>query len=140
MSETMSLDSLLSTKQVAQVLNVSPSWLAKARMMGTGPEYIEIGRAIRYSPMTLKQFIAERTTNKKSPAGKYQILIRSKRSNTCAQYYDDVYLESIEIHLRTSPSIWGKEELILMSEKAVLIEKSFADAIAMIAAAQELPE
>ncbi len=67
MSETISLEPLLSTEEAAQVLNVSPSFLAKARMRGNGPEFIEIGRAIRYSRLALSQFMAERTrkpTNK----------------------------------------------------------------------------
>ena len=54
--------------------------------------------------------------------------------------YVDVFLNCRHIYLGTSPSIVGKEELILMTEKAVLIEKSFADAIGMIAAAGELPD
>ncbi len=42
--------------------------------------------------------------------------------------------------LGQSPSIVGKEELILMGEKAGLIETSFADAIGIIEASTELPE
>jgi len=69
-----------------------------------------------------------------------EIEVRNLRLSICAQYLDDVFLDSTVIHLGASPSISGKEELILMTEKTVLIEKSFADAIAMIAAAKELPE
>jgi hypothetical protein len=61
MSEAGSLESLVPTEEAAQILNVSPSWLAKARMGGHGPEYVQIGRAIRYSPTSLLQFIAQRT-------------------------------------------------------------------------------
>ena len=40
---------LLTPKEAAQLLKVSESWLAKARMRGDGPPFIKIGRAIRYS-------------------------------------------------------------------------------------------
>jgi predicted DNA-binding transcriptional regulator AlpA len=68
MSETIPLEPLLSTEEAAQILDVSPSWLAKARMRGDGPEYVQIGRAIRYSRTSLLRFMAERTrktTNKR---------------------------------------------------------------------------
>jgi predicted DNA-binding transcriptional regulator AlpA len=39
---------LLTAKEAAQVLRCSVSWLAKARMRGDGPPYIQIGRSIRY--------------------------------------------------------------------------------------------
>ena len=35
---------LLTPKEVAKLLKVSLSWLAKARMRGDGPPYIQIGR------------------------------------------------------------------------------------------------
>jgi hypothetical protein len=67
-----SLEPLLSTEEAAQFLNVSPSWLAKARIRGEGPEYIQIARAIRYTRMSLLQFVMARThkTNKKIPIKK----------------------------------------------------------------------
>ena len=67
MQEKMSLEPLLSTEEAAQFLNVSPSWLAKARMREDGPEYTQIGRAIRYTRMSLLQFMMVRThkTNNK---------------------------------------------------------------------------
>ena len=39
-----------------------------------------------------------------------------------------------------SPSIGGKEEVILMAETSVLIEPSFKDGMAMIAASGDLSE
>jgi hypothetical protein len=39
---------LLTPKEAASLLKVSLSWLAKARMRGDGPPYMEIGRSIRY--------------------------------------------------------------------------------------------
>jgi Helix-turn-helix domain len=40
---------LLNPKEAAQLLKVSVSWLAKARMRGDGPPFIKIGRNVRYS-------------------------------------------------------------------------------------------
>lgn len=51
---------LLTTKQVARILNVSLSWLAKARMRGDGPPFIKVGRSIRYSESVLQQWMRSR--------------------------------------------------------------------------------
>jgi excisionase family DNA binding protein len=48
---------LLTPKEAAQLLKVSESWLAKARMRGDGPPFIKIGRAIRYSEAALLQWM-----------------------------------------------------------------------------------
>ncbi|CAN0504358.1 unnamed protein product, partial [Phaeothamnion confervicola] len=39
---------LMTPNEAANVLKVSLSWLAKARMRGDGPPYIRVGRSIRY--------------------------------------------------------------------------------------------
>jgi predicted DNA-binding transcriptional regulator AlpA len=54
------LDPLLHPKVAATVLNVSLSWLAKARLSGTGPRYVKIGRAVRYPESSLREFIRSR--------------------------------------------------------------------------------
>ena len=41
-------ETLLDTVAAAQQLGVSLSFLAKARMQGTGPRYRKLGRAVRY--------------------------------------------------------------------------------------------
>lgn len=48
---------LLTAAEAAQILKVSLSWLAKARMRGDGPPFIKIGRAVRYSEATLLQWM-----------------------------------------------------------------------------------
>jgi excisionase family DNA binding protein len=48
---------LLTPKEAAELLKVSLSWLAKARMRGDGPPFIKIGRSIRYSEMALMQWM-----------------------------------------------------------------------------------
>jgi excisionase family DNA binding protein len=48
---------LLTPKEAAELLKVSVSWLAKARMRGDGPAFIKIGRSIRYNEPTLLQWM-----------------------------------------------------------------------------------
>jgi predicted DNA-binding transcriptional regulator AlpA len=51
---------LFTPKEAAQILKVSLSWLAKARMRGDGPPYICIGRSIRYSETAVVQWMKSR--------------------------------------------------------------------------------
>jgi len=55
------LDPLLTAKEAARVMNVSLSWLAKQRMSGDGPEFIRLGRAVRYSRRALQIWLAKNT-------------------------------------------------------------------------------
>src|SRR5215203_3182920 len=50
-------DTLLATSEAAQRLGVSESFLAKARMRGTGPPYRKLGRSVRYAQGDLKQYL-----------------------------------------------------------------------------------
>ena len=54
-------DPLLTPKEAAQELKVSESFLAKARMRGTGPAFVQLGRAIRYSRSALAAYKALQT-------------------------------------------------------------------------------
>jgi excisionase family DNA binding protein len=47
---------LLTPKEAADLLRVSLSWLAKARMRGDGPAYVKVGRSIRYREADLLQW------------------------------------------------------------------------------------
>jgi predicted DNA-binding transcriptional regulator AlpA len=51
---------LLTVKDAADVLRISPSWLAKARMRGDGPGYVKVGRAIRYTETGILQWMRSR--------------------------------------------------------------------------------
>jgi hypothetical protein len=51
---------LLTPKEAAKLLKVSLSWLAKARMRGDGPPYIQLGRSIRYALAALIQWMKGR--------------------------------------------------------------------------------
>jgi predicted DNA-binding transcriptional regulator AlpA len=54
-------DYLLHPTEVAKLLNVSDSWLAKSRLTGTGPVFVKIGRAVRYRLAAVQDFIKART-------------------------------------------------------------------------------
>jgi predicted DNA-binding transcriptional regulator AlpA len=47
-------------KEAAELLKISVSWLAKARMRGDGPPFIKVGRSIRYSELALLQWMKSR--------------------------------------------------------------------------------
>ena len=49
-------DLLLTSKEAADELKVSESFLAKARMRGTGPAFIQLGRGVRYSRAALETY------------------------------------------------------------------------------------
>lgn len=55
------IDPLLHARDAARILNVSISWLAKARLSGEGPRFVKIGRAVRYLESSLCEYIKGRT-------------------------------------------------------------------------------
>jgi predicted DNA-binding transcriptional regulator AlpA len=55
------LERLLLPEEAAKILKLSGSWLAKARMDGTGPKFVKFGRAVRYKKSSLLKFIQEQT-------------------------------------------------------------------------------
>jgi predicted DNA-binding transcriptional regulator AlpA len=59
-AENTEIDPLLHPVQVAKLLAVSLSWLAKSRLNGTGPRFIKIGRAVRYAQSAVREFIRSR--------------------------------------------------------------------------------
>jgi hypothetical protein len=54
------IDVLLRPVEVAKLLGVSPSWLAKSRLSGTGARFIKIRRAVRYARAAVSEFILSR--------------------------------------------------------------------------------
>jgi hypothetical protein len=77
-------DPLLTTLEAAGNLNCSGSFLAKERMRGTGPEFIRIGRAIRYSRSALDAYKAANTRVSTSeydvPRGAHDALKSNRRT------------------------------------------------------------
>jgi hypothetical protein len=57
MAEISPPETLLDTVAAAQQLGVSLSFLAKARMQGTGPRYRKLGRAVRYRYASLTTLV-----------------------------------------------------------------------------------
>jgi excisionase family DNA binding protein len=51
---------VLTPKEAAELLRVSLSWLAKARMRGEGPPYIKFGRSVRYSAAVVQAWMKSR--------------------------------------------------------------------------------
>jgi predicted DNA-binding transcriptional regulator AlpA len=60
LAKTSTIDPLLHPRDAARMLNVSVSWLAKARLSGTGPRYVKIGRSVRYPESAIREFIKSR--------------------------------------------------------------------------------
>ena len=55
-----SFDRLLTARDAADLLRLSQSWLAKARMAGDGPPYVKLGRSVRYREGALVQWLKSR--------------------------------------------------------------------------------
>jgi hypothetical protein len=51
---------LLTPRDAANLLRVSLSWLAKARMRGDGPPYVKLGRAVRYTGTGVRHYAKSR--------------------------------------------------------------------------------
>ena len=51
---------LLTVRDAADLLRLSSSWLAKARMRGDGPPYMQLGRSIRYQEGALLLWMKSR--------------------------------------------------------------------------------
>jgi len=50
----------VNTKDAARYLTLSKSMLEKARTNGTGPQYLQLGRAVRYRLADLDAWLDER--------------------------------------------------------------------------------
>jgi len=61
-------DALLHARDAARMLNVSTSWLAKARLSGDGPRYVKIGRSVRYPESSIREYIKSRMRGSTSEA------------------------------------------------------------------------
>lgn len=52
---------LMSTRQVAAILGVSPRTVEQMRADGRGPAWVRVGGQVRYEPAQLAAWIAEHT-------------------------------------------------------------------------------
>jgi hypothetical protein len=55
-TETIDPDKLYPPKITAELLNMSTSWLAKARLRGDGPRYLKFGRSVKYQGLDLIEY------------------------------------------------------------------------------------
>jgi hypothetical protein len=61
------LDKLITEKEAASLLSVSPETLKKARLNKTSPDYVRVGRCIRYRMSALASYLDSNTiTHKRS--------------------------------------------------------------------------
>jgi len=61
-TSTLSFPKLLDTKQAAEVLGLTPATLDVWRCVRRYPlKYIKVGRAVRYRPQDIEEFINSRT-------------------------------------------------------------------------------
>jgi len=65
-SVTALIDQLLTPPQTGNLLGVSDSWLAKARLRGDGPRYVKVGRSVRYPKLYVQDYLRLRTRNSTS--------------------------------------------------------------------------
>lgn len=56
-----SRERLLTVRDAANRLRLSPSWLAKARMRGDGPPFVKLGRSVLYGEKALAKWTRSRT-------------------------------------------------------------------------------
>jgi hypothetical protein len=57
--KTYSFDGLLNTREAAGILGVAPRTLEFWRSAGKGPTYSKIGRAVRYSRISIEKFVKD---------------------------------------------------------------------------------
>ena len=62
-------DRLLRPRDAANLLGLSESTLAKLRLTGGGPEYLKLGRSIRYARKSVDSWIAARARRSTSDTG-----------------------------------------------------------------------
>jgi Helix-turn-helix domain len=60
MSSHLLVNSHLTVAETAEILNVSESWLNKARLTGDGPIFIKIGRRVVYNANDLSAWLSNR--------------------------------------------------------------------------------
>lgn len=54
-------DEVLTTAQVAALLQISQRTLERMRITGSGPQFCKIGRAVRYRMSAVEKYLAART-------------------------------------------------------------------------------
>jgi predicted DNA-binding transcriptional regulator AlpA len=55
-TKAIDADKLYPPKVAAELLNMSTSWLAKARGRGNGPRYVKLGRSVKYQGVDIIEY------------------------------------------------------------------------------------
>ena len=56
------LESLLTEHDVARIVRLSVASIRRRRLLRQAPEWIKIGAAVRYTPESIREFLATRPT------------------------------------------------------------------------------
>jgi predicted DNA-binding transcriptional regulator AlpA len=56
------LESLLNEREVADITGLSVASVRRWRLLKQGPKYIKIGTSVRYTPESIREFVATRPT------------------------------------------------------------------------------
>ncbi len=72
---------LLNTEQTAQRLGLSPRTLERYRVTGEGPDYLKIGRAVRYAASALERWLKGCKRRSTSDDGRASKKKRKKRDD-----------------------------------------------------------
>jgi predicted DNA-binding transcriptional regulator AlpA len=70
------MDPLLSQKQAARILGVSPRTLERHRVAGTGPRYARLGRLVRYRQCDLVDWVESGLTHSTSEVSEPRVMVR----------------------------------------------------------------
>ncbi len=70
-------EKLLNTIETANRIGIKPGWLTKRRVFGGGPPYLKVGRAVRYDPAAIDEWLAEHVRTSTSDPGQAPGLPRS---------------------------------------------------------------
>lgn len=54
-------DSLWTTQQTCDFLGIKPNTLEKWRLTGEGPEFVRVGKLVRYRPDSVTSWLEKRT-------------------------------------------------------------------------------
>ena len=55
-TNTINPEKLYAPKVAAELMDMSVSWLAKARLRGDGPRYVKFGRSVKYQGLDLIEY------------------------------------------------------------------------------------
>ena len=55
-TKTIDPEKLYAPKVAAELMDMSVSWLAKARLRGDGPRYVKFGRSVKYQGLDLIEY------------------------------------------------------------------------------------